>query len=348
MTRPSHFTNERVDSAPEVQAPIFIVGTERSGSNLLRAILNRHPNIAIPHPPHIVRYFGPLESKYLASGDPGFERLVRDVLTLVRIHIHPWDEIPTIEEAVRGCAHRDLLGVYGWLYQWYAGRQGKPRWGCKSTFMIECVDAVRARFPDARFVWLVRDVRDVAASSKSSVFNPSNVVDLARLWVRQQRLGGQLSRSVSSDRWFRLSYENLVSRPHQALLALCTFLGEDFDPAMLRHFEDAAALRTAELSREWRNLARPVRTDSVGRYRRDLTELEIRAIEAEAGETMRQLGYATEVAGRPSTIERARLRASGWSSAIATEIRSVARDRNFGRRWNRAFFLWSRRLGAML
>ena len=92
--------------------PLFIIGTERSGSNLLRVILNSHPNIVIPHPPHIMRYFGPLEARYGdLSRHRNLRRLVDDVLRLVKAHIHPWSWIPKADDILQ----RSLM---------YPGRSG--------------------------------------------------------------------------------------------------------------------------------------------------------------------------------------------------------------------------------
>ena len=72
--------------------PIFIIGTERSGSNLLRLILNAHSEIAVPHPPHVMSYFGPLEKYYGdLSRESNFRRLAKDVIVHLRSHIHPWE-----------------------------------------------------------------------------------------------------------------------------------------------------------------------------------------------------------------------------------------------------------------
>ena len=72
--------------------PIFIVGTERSGSNLLRLILDAHPNIAIPHPPHIMLELDHLEPKYGdLSLDQNLRRLINDAVRVVEPPFAPWD-----------------------------------------------------------------------------------------------------------------------------------------------------------------------------------------------------------------------------------------------------------------
>ena len=182
--------------------PLFILGTERSGSNLLRLILDSHPRIVIPHPPHVMRYFTPLVERYGDLADAArFRRLVDDVLTLVRAHIHPWPWVPDAEDLVRrarvvpGGDKPDLFSVYAALHEAVRDHQLGPdggRWGCKSTFMIDHVDRIVAEWPGARLLWLYRDPRDVAASSRQSVFSAFHPWMTARLWDRQQRQGLEL------------------------------------------------------------------------------------------------------------------------------------------------------------
>jgi len=70
--------------------PIFIIGTERSGTNLLRPILNSHFHIAIPHPPHIMKNFYKLEPLYTdLNKDAQFKRLIKDVVAMVELHPYP-------------------------------------------------------------------------------------------------------------------------------------------------------------------------------------------------------------------------------------------------------------------
>ena len=105
-------STDPLPSAPPSSVPLFIVGTERSGSNLLRVILNSHPNIVIPHPPHIMRYFAPLEARYGDLSDPrNFRRLVDDVLTLVKAHIHPWPWVPKADDIIRRSVHHPSVAL---------------------------------------------------------------------------------------------------------------------------------------------------------------------------------------------------------------------------------------------
>ncbi len=322
--------------------PLFIIGTERSGSNLLRLQLDAHPRIAVPHPPHLVRYFKPLQRRYGdLESEPAFRRLVSDVRALLETHVYPWEVPIDWDRLVREARPRDVFGVQYALYGQYAEAHGKPRWACKSTFHVDEVDTLLAHHPQARFVWLVRDPRDVAVSSRASVFSATHPVFVAELWARQQARGAEAER-----RWpeavVRVRYEDLVTRPRDELARILSALGEPWDDAILRHHETSEARRSGSLAASWRATAEPVRADNTGKWRGVLSPREVAWIEGICGDGMRLLGYAPSTAAEPprfSAIERARFHAAQALTDAQIELRSLREDRNVWRRWRREILL---------
>lgn len=327
-------------------SPVLIIGTERSGSNLLRLILDAHSAIAVPHPPHFMRYLAPLEASYGDLSRAERRRAAtRDALTLLRTHIHPWEHLVD-EDSVVAAASPTMFGITAAIYEEYRRAQGKARWGCKSTFMVDHVDDVLAEYPGTRFIWLVRDPRDVAASAKRAVFGPYHPYLMATLWLRQQRRAQDALDRHGPGVVHHLRYEDLVARPEEEITKLCAFLGEPFEPAMLRPDRTRAAQRTARLSASWRNTGRPISEGSVGRHQRALTPAERRQVERVTGPFMERLGYRTgddaDLAVRPSPLA---LRAGDARLRIATEYRSLRGDANHARRWRRDLtvrWLWLR------
>ena len=319
--------------------PVYIIGTERSGSNLLRVMLNAHSGFAVPHPPHILHYFSPLEESYGDLEDSAnLARLVGDVLRLLRVHIYPWDFEPDADRVLAEARPRDLLGVFAALYDQFLERTGKRRWACKSTFAVHHVERILERDPEARFLWLVRDPRDVALSSKRSVFSPCHPYFTAGLWREQQALGSSLASRIGEQRVQRLSYEKLIVDPESTLRSLCDFLEEDFEASMLHFHETREAVEGAELSEDWRNTAQPVLRGNSGKYKAGLTENEIQVVEAEAGDLMKQLGYPLDFPepGRsPGLARRLRYRIEDRAWHLQVEWRSMRTDKNHWRRWNR-------------
>lgn len=309
----------------------------------MRLILDAHPNIVVPHPPHVMRYFGPLEARYGDLAEPPrFAALVDDVLALVGAHIHPWPWLPPADAVIAAAPKRSLFGVYLALHDVLRAHAGKARWGCKSTFMVDHVDLVRATCPDARFLWLYRDARDVAASARESVFSAFAPAFSARLWADQQ---AKALAAEPGGGILRVPYESLVAEPEAQVRRICAFLGEEFEPAMLRWFEREEATKSASLSESWKNTATPMQTSRLARYRKDLSPEDIAVVEEIAGPTLLALGYPLDGPARPPpTGMAAWLREVRWSliedwSRLRVEWRSLWKDKNVGRRWRRAWLM---------
>ena len=324
--------------------PIFIVGTERSGSNLLRLILNAHSEITVPHPPHIMAYFAPLEKRYGDSAsDRNWARLTDDVITHVRRHIYPWSSPLNRSELLAIQPPRDLFDLFAAIYEQHRAATGKPRWCCKSTFMIHYTGRILSRYPQARLIWLVRDPRDVAVSSKKSVFNPYHPYFTSKLWNEQQLLGLELQERVSSRNLMRVHYEDLVSNPESKVSSICQFLDITFEPGMLRFFESEEAKTSASLSREWRNTGAPIMTANFVLFRKKLSESEIEVVEQQARPAMQLLGYtpvAQKPAEQPGLLRRCYYRLLNELLRLRVEYHSWRQDRNHWLRWGR----WMRML----
>ncbi len=324
--------------------PIFIIGTERSGSNLLRLILNAHSGIHVPHPPHILRFFAPIEATYGdLRQDARFLRLIDDILLLLRVHIHPWTFEPHRDAVFKKAPSRSVFGAFAALYELSLIQSGKRRWGCKSTFVIEHVPAVLSHFPRARFVHLLRDPRDVAASSTRSVFNPYHPYFTAELWKRQQRLALDLASTLPAESMLTIKYENLITKTQDTLSRLFRFLGESFEERTLHFFETDEALRSSSLSESWKNTSSPMLKNNHHKFIRELSPGQIADVEFVAGPTMLRLGYTLHSPRKTSlhhsplsrVYHRSGMRLQDLFMRSRVEFRSILKDRNHWRRWAR-------------
>jgi hypothetical protein len=327
--------------------PIFIIGTERSGTNLLRLILNAHSNIAVPHPPHIMKLFGPLAPLYGDLGEESnFRRLVNDVCRLVELHPYPWEIKPDRERVFRRAADRNLLSIYFEIYDQYLAFTGKQRWACKSTFMIEQVAEVLRYRPQARFIFMVRDGRDVAVSAKSSIFNHFHVYYSARRWQREQAIGLAWLARLPAEQIMLLKYEELIADPPAVVKRLCAFLGEPFEERMLDYHRSSEAQKSGSLSISWENTARPVMGDNSEKFRRQLTAAEILLFEAIAFPELEELGYPL-THPRQQLLElhaemmepKLRYRWTEFFLYLKAEAKHLVQDRNSGTRLKKIAFL---------
>lgn len=327
--------------------PVFIIGTERSGTNLLRLILNAHPEIAVPHPPHIMKLFSPLVRFYgNLADDRNFRRLIGDVCRLVELHPYPWEIMPDRERVFHEAAARELLCIYFAIYNQYLEYSGKQRWCCKSTFMIDHVADILRFHPEARFIFMTRDGRDVAVSAKASIFNHYHVYYTAKRWQQEQRIGLDWLEKLPAGQIKLLRYEELTADPAGTVTELCDFLDLSYDDKMLEYHRLNEAKKSGSLSISWENTAKPVIANNNGKFRTQLSALEIRQFEAIATNELQQLGYATFnspeclLQVKPELArEKLKYLLSELSMKLATETLHLLRDKNSVARIKRNLYM---------
>jgi Sulfotransferase family len=143
--------------------PVFVVGCPRSGTTLLRLMLDAHPDLSIPPESHFIPLVWRVRDRYETSGGFDGEKMARDVFRGIRFRDWSLPESEVLDELGR-VAPSDLAGSIACFFCAYAGRNGKERWGDKTPGYSMELPLLASLFPDARFVHLIRDGRDVALS----------------------------------------------------------------------------------------------------------------------------------------------------------------------------------------
>lgn len=311
-------------STPAASQPIFVVGYQRSGTTLLQSMLGAHPAIAAPPETYFVFRIANLRGYYGdLTIDANLRRVIHDT-------IHPTvpvlEELGLDEERLYRAAHgsaRDYATVFDVVMSEIAHRWGKRRWSDKSPG--QSVDAALALFPDARVVHIIRDPRDVVASSLETPWTPGSSRQIARSWrdftTRCLRAGLR----AGPRRYLAVRYEDLVGDPESLLRRICHFVGEDFDLAMLDPDERRRAGTVVAVAAPWQARAvEPVTTERQGRHRQVLSRWQRASIAAAVQGQVAALGYEpdstrTVAVGRvinaaramedlPDVYRRARLR----------------------------------------
>ncbi len=327
--------------------PIFIIGTERSGTNLLRLILNAHSHIAVPHPPHIMKNFFVLEPLYGdLSRDANFKKLIRDVVIMVKLHPYPWEVKLDTEKIFRMVRERNLINICFAIYDQYLSSTRKERWGCKSTFMIYHIALIRHYYPSAKFIYMVRDGRDVAVSARHTIFNHYHIYDIAQLWRKEQQIGIHWLSKMSKDNLFLLKYEGLISNHQENIKSLCAFLNEPYEEKMLEFFKTPEAQKSSRLSAAWENTSKPILKNNRDKFKNALSKKEIDLFEAVAGQ---ELDYFSYVLTNPFYISEStrargirakwRYRIGGFWLMLNVQIRHLLTDKNVGLRIRKFLFL---------
>lgn len=210
----------------EPARPAFILSTERSGSTLLRYLVDAHPEVVSPGEILLGRLCFDL-----------YITLLRTVVATLEIE----DPIAANREALR-----QARGIIDGVMTTYARARGKKVWCDKTPNNLEYLEVLTETFPDARWVCLYRDGLDVAHSCLE-VSREGFMVELAPYVQRRpgDLVGAMLEswcdkterllrmESYHPKSCHRVRYEDLVARPEEVLPPLFAFLGVDWDPGVL-------------------------------------------------------------------------------------------------------------------
>jgi len=295
----------------------FVVGVGRSGTTMLRLMLDAHPELTIPPETHFVPDLIAMFEAGEATRDGIFERLSED---------RRWEDFhldaATLRKRLDATEPFEVAPALRAFYELYAEKEGKPRWGEKTPNYVDKMGMIEAALPEARFIHLIRDGRDVAMSRiKRSLKDPPPMARVARNWRRRirraQRQGAKLTH------YLELRYEDLVLDTEGTLRTICDFIELDFDPLMLTYHERAEQ-RMSEMAHDLKPVAgkpmrpgeermkaheltqQPPSADAIGRWRKRMDSDDLETFESVAGDLLDELGYEVTVPSRkPSKLKTA-------------------------------------------
>ena len=290
----------RARPEPATPAP-FVVGVGRSGTTLLRMMLDAHPELAIPAETHFVPAL--IER---AKGGAGADELVEEILG-----VRGWADFgldpDRLRERVRGLGRPGAAAVLRGFYGLCAEREGKRRWGDKTPIYVTRMHVIGGELGEARFVHLIRDGRDVALSRRRRGMGAGKpIADTAERWRRRIEDARRQARRLRG-RYLELRYEDLVGDPEPQLRRVCELIELDYDPAMLGYHERAGerlgelADLPAEGARRGRAgderrashalAAQPPSGARTGAWREEMSAADRAEFEAVAGALLAELGY---------------------------------------------------------
>jgi sulfotransferase family protein len=306
----------RSATPPGPPAP-FIVGVGRSGTTLLRLMLDAHPEMAIPPETHFLPAM--VESFGAVRVTP--ERLLDAIKEAPQ---SGWIESGVNEEAflselraLRPLNAPDSLRAF---FRLYAERHGKTRFGEKTPRYVESIDVIAGALPEARFIHMIRDGRDVALSTNKRLVElrgttPVPIKKMAKRW--RGRITGA-RRAAADGRYLEVRYEDLVLDTEPVLRKVAEFVELEWDPVMLSYHERASE-RLQEMNRDHERAGRkggvltgeermkahaltsaPPQADRTAVWKTDMEAADIAAFEDVAGDLLAELGYETAASPAPS------------------------------------------------
>lgn len=287
----------------------FVVGVGRSGTTLLRLMLDAHPEMAIPPETHFVPALIEAFERPRVSPESALESIVSYPRSGWQDSGVGSDEMLDRLRSLRPLNSPDAVRSF---YALYAGRHGKDRFGDKTPRYVTRLNRIGRALPEAYFIHVIRDGRDVALSMNRRLVElrdsqPVPIRRLARRW-RRRVLNARANERVAG-RYTEVRYEDLVTDTETTLRRVCELIELDYDPVMLRYHERAAE-RLEEMNRVRQRAGRqtltgeermkahalttaPPQTGRLAVWKTEMSAEERQVFEETAGDLLAELGYET-------------------------------------------------------
>lgn len=262
---------------PERQQPVFIVGCYRSGTTLLSSILSAHSEAYIPEETRYLPYIlERLDDYGDLRVDANLTLMINDINRF--LVSQDWETIPDAAKVIGALSERTFQEVIRCIAVYNADKPVRV-WGDNTPFYVSCALLIASLLPDARFVNMVRDGRDVAASAiKLNMGGGFNPTALALEWNERVFDGMVAQKVLGPERVITVRYEDLVSDTRSEIVKVCSFLGIAFEEGMLEFHQKANAHKIKKQTHH-ANLAKPVTNQFVGNYKKAFSKKEILLME---------------------------------------------------------------------
>jgi sulfotransferase family protein len=296
----------------------IIVGVARSGTTLLRLMLDAHSQLAITHEagfiPMASNLTNPLSRMFyrrLKNTVKHKSRLksLREAFFRTLTEEFTWNDFHVDKEAFAGALLQlqpfSITEGFRTFFRMYAMRFDKPRWGDKTPFYCQYLPVVQNVLPEAHFIHIIRDGRDVAVSGRGLRFTSGSIEGIARDWVRQIRLARKDARAC--PRYLEIRYEDLLLKSAELLREICEFINLPYESRMEQYYlranerldelrtlyrPDGAVFATMESRLHLHRLtSRPPEPTRIGRWKTELTREELSTFNGIAGKLLKELGY---------------------------------------------------------
>ena len=273
---------------------IFILCSERSGSNLLNYSLGIHADICAPSPVDLIRYLWQNRKQYGdLSLDVNWNLLLKHSLGLFETKLGEWASEFSFDQLRSQIQERSMSAVIKYIYTQEAQMVQKQMISIKEVHVYNFLDLLESNFNNPQFIYMVRDPRDMALSWKSSAGIRGCVIRAAQKWQNdQQHYLRLLEKKRNKGNIIFMTYESFIQEKDEKLAQIASFLGlsDNFSSSSMTSKNIYARL----FPKEWENLNRPVIKDNFNKYKKGLSKDEIKYIEAVCHHEMQTLRYTLD------------------------------------------------------
>lgn len=314
--------------------PVFIVSSGRSGTTLLRSMLNISSEFHIPH-----------ESDFIARAYPYFSDKTsfseRDYVQLIKMFFREsYDNGWNLKEEylldeLKSVQPKSFTEVNETIYHAFLKQNNyyQKRWGIKAPVLIASVNEIVDVFPNAKIIHLVRDGRDVCASYKkvhdestTSAFGPKSTLTNALYWIDGLR---RVRNFPKRDAILEIRYEDLVDEPEATIKSVCAFIDIHYEESMCKDYFKKVSnnrLTQKELNGIHKNVSSPILKNNKNKFLKALKKKQILLYELLAYPYLKSYDYPLTSIRRDNILFR----------LVRTVLYQLARTYNNVRYRNRA------------
>jgi hypothetical protein len=261
-------------------APVFIVGAARSGTTILRQLIRKYFDINFGTEG---KFIVPLYKRFkkFPKHSPTAEQVITDLLK--RHCFVRWQETygfhldtSRLKSDLQELTCRNVVDA---VFRQFTEFAGRTRWGDKNPGYTPDLPILNTIYPEAQFVHMIRDGRDVTLSLLKEPFGPRNVMQAALYWKKQIELARAFGATLSSQSYFELRYEDLMQQPVTEMSRLAVFLQID------------DKLYDAVISRVQENIKNDLKHENFYKWKHAMSASEVTRFEKAAGNVLAELGY---------------------------------------------------------
>ena len=270
-------------------SPVFLLLSERSGSNLLRTLLSNHSALSGPVSPHFFYYFDELLYLFGDFRDKAnIIKLMKDMIGLANLRLFNWNMNASSDKLYALYEPATFIDCVDLLYKEKAKMEGKPNYVCKENDLFFYAPYFMKKYSTAKYIYLYRDPRDYVASIIKHPEFRMTTYDAVLKWNKEQNQCSKLKNNYGFNA-LSISYENLVSKTEKTISNVLDFLGLPIEDACFSTDEK----KNKELSWNlmWSNLRKPVLKSNFGKFSSELNDQQIAMIETLSIFNMNRLGY---------------------------------------------------------
>ena len=263
--------------------PVFVLGHGRSGTSILIKLIRKYLKVNFgTESQFIVRYYKSLKNYGDIKKDDNLKRLIIDLSKerwFKRVKKRFGFE-PDLTDLFLSIKERTYRGVLDAIFEQFATYHGMERWGDKTPEYIYDLPVLNKLFPEAKYIHIVRDGRDVALSEFKTQFGAKNIYKAAEEWKRKVGLIHEFGSLLPAERYCEIRYEDFLSRPSDVFQKLISFLKIANDDQVVQFIE--------------KNISSDLKRGNFYKWKNELDRSQRRIFEREAGDFLRYYNYENE------------------------------------------------------